>query len=852
MKKIVIGIVAHVDAGKTTLSESMLYLSGIIKQLGRVDTGNSFLDFDKQEKNRGITIFSSQAAFTWKDIKITLLDTPGHNDFSTEMERALQVLDYAIVVINGRDGVQSHSQVIWKLLKHYQIPAFIFVNKMDMEHSNKKKLMQNITKSLDTNCIDFTAMDEEEYEKIALTKDNYLDYYLAHHSLSHTIIKEAIFHRNIFPCYFGSALKLTGIESFLDGLSQYTMEKKYPDEFGARVYKITTDLQGEILSHIKVTGGLLNVKDELIKGEKANQIRSYLGTKYTLVDNVEAGTICTVTGLKSSYPGQGLGFEKEDASMVLSSFMQYTISGPKDYDSFLLFRQLQTLSREDPQLQLEYHEETKEITIQIMGEIQIEIFKNRIKDYFSIDVEFSQGSILYKETIVEPVVGIGHFEPLRHYGEVHVLLEPGELGSGLQFFSDCKEEVLSRNYQRAVILHLKEKRHRGVLTGSLLTDVKITLIAGRAHIKHTEGGDFREATHRAVRQGLKLTKSILLEPYYTFVLEIPSDCLSKAIYDMDRMDGSYTLQQTSLDIVTLLGEAPVANMQQYQKEVLSYTKGQGKFTSQLLGYKPCVNQQDIIDSFEYNSEADIENPTGSIFCKQGAGFHVPWNQVYVYAHIKDTIRDKEKEILSVLPIEPRSSNEDEELENIFTKTYGTFKPRISNQHTYQQNIEKQVIYQPLPQCLLVDGYNIIFSWSVLKELAKINLDAARYQLLDMMCNYQGYKNCMLIVVFDGYKVKGNLGSIEKYDTIHVVYTKEAQTADMYIEKATHQLASNYHITVATSDALEQLIVLGHGGHRISARELEIELESISKETLAEFKRKQPKNFNYPLEKLKEK
>lgn len=852
MKKIVIGILAHVDAGKTTLLEGMLYLSGVIKQLGRVDTGNSFLDFDVQERNRGITIFSSQAICTWKDTEITFIDTPGHHDFSTEMERTLQILDYALVVIDGNDGIQNHTETIWKLLKQYQIPTFVFINKMDMEQANKAVIMQDMQTILDTNCIDFTLLNEDVYEKVALVDETYLEYYLEHQTITNEMFKKSILERKIFPCFFGSALKVQGIDTFLDCFIDFIEEKRYGDVFGAKVYKVTKDPQGTIVTHVKVTGGTLHVKDVMESKEKVNQIRLYCGTKYTMVDSVDAGSVCSITGLSDSYPGQGLGMESQSKDPCISSFMQYKIILPKDYDAFLAYQYLQQLEKEDPQLQLKYHQDTKEMTVLLMGDLQIEILKHSIKERFSIDVDFDQGSILYKETITKAVVGIGHFEPLRHYAEVQLLLEPGPLHSGLQFDNKCKEEMLSPSLQRAVLLHVKEKQHVGVLTGSPITDIKITLLAGKGHIKHTEGGDFREATYRAIRHGLKSTESIVLEPYYRFYLEVPSGNVSKAIYDLDGMKATYTLEQATNDMATLQGEAPVIKMQHYQKEVALYTKGKGRFHCQLQGYQPCHNFQEIMDTCQYNSESDIENPTGSIFCKQGAGFYVPWNEVEQYAHIKDTLKKKETRDIEIEPVHTKNIDEEQVLEQIFTKTYGAFKPRISTKETYQKNKQEKTVKKVLPQCLLIDGYNVIFSWPILQELAKVNLDAARYKLLDLMCNYQGYKNCMVIVVFDGYKVRGNIGSIEKYHNIYVTYTKEAQTADMYIEKVTHHLASEYYIVVATSDAMEQMIVVGHGGHRISTRELALEMETLSKTKLEEFTRKQPKNHQYPLEALNEK
>lgn len=850
MKKTVIGIVAHVDAGKTTLSESMLYLSGKIRNAGRVDHGNTFLDYDSLERDRGITIFLSQAIFKWKDTTITLLDTPGHSDFSAEMERTLQVLDYAVLVINGLDGVQVHTKTIWNLLQYYQIPTFIFINKMDIQRISKEEIMKDIVTNLDSNCIDFTSLQDSTLEQISLTKEDYLDYYLEHNTLTTAIIKEAIFERKVYPCYFGSALKMSGVEEFLDTITKYTINKVYPNEFGAMVYKISSDTQGNSLTHLKITGGSLKVKEEVLENQKVDQIRLYSGNNYETVQEVTAGDICAIKGFTSITTGQGLGIEKRYKDPKITPFMRYQVLLPKDIDAFTMLHHLQQLEKEDPQLHIHYDPKTKEIMVQLMGQIQIEVLKHLIKDRFNIAVEFGVGKIVYKETILEAVVGIGHFEPLRHYAEVHLLLEPLPINSGLQFVSTCKEEQLSRQYQRAILQYLEEKEHLGVLTGSPITDIKITLLTGRIHEKHTEGGDLREATYRAVRQGLKSTTSVLLEPYYRFTLEVPKDCLSKAMYDIEQRKGTFTLPDTMAEMVTIIGTVPVSTMQNYHQEVLHYTKGKGHFECQVIGYQPCANQEEIMAKTNYDSEADIENPTGSIFCIHGAGYLVKWEDVYKEAHIKNTIKKEPKEQST---IDYHSTLEEEkELERIFTSTYGTFKPRLSNKETYQKNQDTKREYKPLTKCILVDGYNIIHAWPVLQELLKDSLDAARSKLLDLMCNYQGYKNGIVIVVFDGYKVKGNIGNIEKYHNIYVAYTKEAQTADMYIESATHKLAKEYHVVVATSDALEQMIVVGHGGYRISARELALEMEHLSKETLDEFNRKNKQAYHYPLEEINDK
>lgn len=846
MKKIVLGILAHVDAGKTTLTESMLYLSKTIRHLGRVDHGDAFLDYNSQERDRGITIFSKQAIFNWNDCQITLIDTPGHVDFSTEMERTLQVLDYAILVISGIDGIQNHSETIWKLLKHYHVPTFIFINKMDSIYANKDKLLNDLKDQFDENCFDFENLDENFYETIALNNEKLLDYYLEHQTLTKEMIIDEIYQRNLFPCFFGSALKIEGIDIFLNEFTNYVKEKQYPKQFQARVFKITHDKQGNKLTHLKITGGSLKVKEQ-VGNEKVDQIRIYSGDKYQLVNEVYAGDICAIKGFKNFEISQGLGNESTVNTPILTPYMDYRIILPENCNQHEALEKLLLLSKEDPQLHINYNNQSKEIHVELMGEIQVEILKNIICERFNLDVEFDHGNIIYKETILEPVEGVGHFEPLRHYAEVHLLLEPGKPGSGLEFAVDCKENVLATSYQRLVLSHLKEKEHIGVLTGSLITDMKITLVSGRAHLKHTEGGDFREATYRALRQGLKATKSILLEPYFKFSLEIPVEYLSRAIYDIETMNGTFKLSKEQDEMAYLTGKAPVSKMQNYQSEVISYTKGKGRITLQIDGYYPCTNQEEIISKINYDSESDLENPTGSVFCSHGAGFNVKWDEVENYMHIpyqfKPKNENKEKKIEKTM-----YSNEDEELENIFIRTYGPIKQHQTT--TPAKKIISNTTYKYMPECLLVDGYNIIHSWPELKELAKDNLDAARTRLIDIMCNYQGYKKCILILVFDAYKVKNNLGSSYKYHNIYIVYTKEAQTADMYIERTTHELASKYNITVATSDALEQLIVLGQGGKRISSRELRLEVERLDKEKLEEYRRKQAKGYNYLLEDIK--
>lgn len=846
MKTVIIGTLAHVDAGKTTLSESLLYTCGNIKSLGRVDHGNAFLDFNTQERDRGITIFTKQAIMKWKDSELTLLDTPGHVDFSSEMERTLQVLDYAILLISGLDGIQAHSETIWKLLKHYQIPTFIFVNKMDISHSSKQQLMLKIKERFDDRCIDFTQTDEQLFEPIALTSDERLDYFLHHQSLSQDMIIEAIHHREVFPCYFGSALKLDGIESFLNGLSQYTMNKVYPSEFGAKIFKITRDENGNRLTHVKVTGGNLKVKTLIAENEKIDQIRMYSGHKFVAVNEVNAGSVCALKGLRNLQAGVGFGIEEHGQVPILSSFMNYRILLPSGCDPFSMLKNLNQLAEEDPQLRISYNEHKSEIRLQVMGEIQIEILKNIIKERFHVDVEFDQGSINYKETIENTVEGIGHFEPLRHYAEVHLLLEPAPRGSGLSFYSTCSEDLLDRNFQRLILTHLEEKEHIGVISGSPITDIKITLLGGKAHLTHSEGGDFRQATYRAIRHGLKCAKSVLLEPYYQFTLEVPSQHISKAIYDIELMNGTYQMEPSSNEYAIISGSAPVSKMQHYPTLLQSYTKGLGRISCALKGYEPCVNAVDI----DYDSEGDIDNPTGSIFCEHGAGFYVPWDEVEQHMHIKHLWVNKDKD-------KPKTSRDikthidDKELERVFTSIYGHKKRYVLKEKNGKVENQTTSITTSTAEYLLVDGYNMIYSWDDLKEIATTtSIEAARLKLIDILCNYQGYKKCTLILVFDAYKVKENLGSMSKKDNIFVVYTKSKQTADAYIEQVTHELGNTYRVVVATSDAMEQLIVLSQGARRISAREFKIEMEQIHSKTLNEYEKTQPRFRNHAMESIR--
>ena len=873
-RQLVVGILAHVDAGKTTLSESMLYTGGSIRKLGRVDHQDAFLDTYDLERARGITIFSKQAVFSWKDMDITLLDTPGHVDFSAEMERALQVMDYAVLVISGADGVQGHTVTLWRLLKQYQIPVFLFINKMDQEGTDRELVLEDLKKRLSDGCVDFNGISELEnaedscLENLAMCEEGMLEEYLEKGSIEKNSIVQAVRARKVFPCYFGSALRLEGVEEFMEGLRLYTAATDYPDAFGAKVYKIARDEQGNRLTYLKVTGGTLHVKDILPDTEeKVNQIRIYSGAKYDAVQSVAAGGVCAVAGPVSTYPGQGIGAEKEQDMFILEPVLTYQIQLPSDCDVHQMLLNLKQLEEEEPQLHIVWEEQLGEIHAQLMGEVQTEILKSIIWERFKVRVEFGEGNIVYKETIEEPAEGVGHFEPLRHYAEVHLLLEPGEQGSGLQFFSTCSEDVLDRNWQRLILTHLEEKEHKGVLTGSAVTDMKITLTAGRAHLKHTEGGDFRQATYRAVRQGLKKAKSILLEPYYEFRLELPSDNIGRAMSDIQKMYGSFEHPEMDGEVSVLTGKVPVATMRGYQREFISYTGGQGRMFCSLKGYEPCHDQEEMIEAAGYDSEADLENPTGSVFCAHGAGFVVKWNQVEEYMHMESTLKTDAPEQDSFVYIPPVSGSSSrieltqEELDGIYRRTPDPVKRRNQNGpvtvkapdkklsdgkwEERQKNKKNRETY------LLVDGYNIIFAWEDLSELAETNIESARDKLMDILCNYQGYKQCTLILVFDAYKVEGNLGEVLKYHNIYVVYTKEAETADQYIEKTVRRMGRGYDVTVATSDALEQVIILGQGAQRMSADGLKEEVELMQKEIRSEYLNRQENARNYLFDHMSE-
>ncbi|MCD8370414.1 MAG: TetM/TetW/TetO/TetS family tetracycline resistance ribosomal protection protein [Clostridiales bacterium] len=911
--KLVIGILAHVDAGKTTLSEAMLYLTGSIRRLGRVDNRDAFLDTDEIERERGITIFSSQAVFPLGDRSVTLLDTPGHVDFSPEMERTLQVLDYAVLVVSGADGVQGHTETLWRLLRRYRIPTVLFVNKMDQAGTDRERLMEELRQRLDDGCVDFGGWDSRDgeadvrdalseravrgdewlkgrpeawLENLAVCDEAVLESYLESGKVKAADVRRMIAERKLFPCFFGSALKVKGISELLSGIRMWSRSSgKKNADFGAKVFKITRDGQGSRLTHLKVTGGTLKVK-ECLPGtqEKVNQIRIYSGTKYESVTEADAGTVCAVTGPSETRPGQGLGAERESELPVLEPVLTCRLELPEGCDAAQMLRNIRQLEDEEPELHVVWDEEHGDIQVQIMGDVQTEILRARILERYGVDVRFGTGNIVYKETIVNPVEGVGHFEPLRHYAEVHLLMEPGEPGSGLQFEAAVSEDVLDRNWQRLILTHLEEKSHRGVLTGSEITDMKITLVAGRAHLKHTEGGDFRQATYRAVRQGLCEAQCRLLEPFYQFRLEIPAENVGRAMTDLEQMNGTFFGPEPDGTQMVMTGTAPVRAMRDYQRELVSYTKGRGRLACDLAGYFPCQNEDEVIAAIHYEADADMENPTGSVFCAHGAGFVVPWDEVKQYMHLqtppavaavirrwsgeqeadRETAAGQEEALpatrrlvgrggASAVPEQTGSrafGADEKELEAIFTRTYGESRRRMT-----AENSPRRVTYRggesaaafgeepdrggsrsdalptmgrpgydrksaaKLPEYLLVDGYNIIYAWEELRELAETTIDGARRRLMDILCNYQPYRGCTLIVVFDAYKVTGGLGSAQDYHNIHVVYTKEAETADQYIEKLAHRIGRKYRVTVATSDGLEQLIIHGQGCILMSAKEL---------------------------------
>lgn len=878
MKKLVMGILAHVDAGKTTLSEGILYLSGVIRNLGRVDHKDTFLDTYNLEKARGITIFSKQAMFNWQDLNVCLLDTPGHVDFSAEMERTLSVLDYAILVISGSEGVQGHTKTLWYLLKEYNIPTFVFVNKMDLADRSKSELLKELRKELDDNIADFSEDKDKDvfYENMAMCEENMLEQYMETGQVEERLIKEAVITRHVFPCFFGSALKLEGVEEFLNGISNYTRMPDYPDKFGARVFKIGRDDKDGRLTYVKITGGKLSVKEIIEAGSvdankksvgKADQIRVYNGNKFELIKEAVPGDVCAITGLDNTYYGQGLGYEQDMPQAVLEAVLTYKVLPPEDVSAVTLLDKLRVIEEEEPQLHVTWNEELHEIHVQVMGEIQIEILKSMILERFGITVEFGSGGVLYKETIREAVEGVGHFEPLRHYAEVHLMLEPLEAGSGMEFATDVSEDILDKNWQRLIYTHLQEKEHIGVLTGSPITDIRITLINGKAHLKHTEGGDFRQATYRAVRHGLKRGKSILLEPHYNFNLEVPSDNIGRAMNDLQQMNGKFEAPDIVGDKAIITGSVPVAAFSGYPVTIASYTKGKGKVTCRFGGYGPCHNESEVISDIQYDSEHDLENPTGSVFCSHGAGFNVPWEDVEKHMHLP--YRTEKKESYELLNEARRNASakkysgtyaEDKELEEIFKRTFGEIKRKRSARSSFTMNFDEKIKNQnrdyeleerkkrhkphvKKDEFLLVDGYNIIFAWEELSRLAKAELSSARDALMDMLSNYQGFKKCNVILVFDAYKVKGNPGEVTKYNDIDIVYTKEAETADMYIEKTAHKLSKDNYVRVATSDGLEQMIIIGQGAIRLSADDLKRELEITNEQIREQYlDKKEEKNY----------
>ena len=845
-KQIVLGILAHVDSGKTTLSEAMLYRAGVTRRLGRVDHKDAFLDTDALEKARGITIFSKQALLTAGDTDITLLDTPGHVDFSTETERTLQVLDYAVLVVSGTDGVQSHTETLWRLLRRYHVPTFVFVNKMDLPGMERQELLAQLNRRLGEGFVDFGAEQADRDEALALCDENLMDRMLDAGQLQDADLIPAIARRHVFPCWFGAALKLEGVDALLDGLDRYTRPAPALEAFGAKVFKVSQDEQGARLTWLRVTGGELKVKAQLTGeadgepwAEKANQLRLYSGAKYTLTEAIGPGQVCAVTGLTKARPGEGLGAERDSDLPVLEPVLSYQVLLPEGADVHAALGKLHRLEEEEPQLHVVWNETLGEIHVQLMGEIQLEVLRSLLAERFGLEVEFGPGGILYKETITEPMEGVGHYEPLRHYAEVHLKLEPLPRGSGMQFAADCREEVLDKNWQRLVLTHLEEKQHLGVLTGSPLTDVKITLIAGRAHLKHTEGGDFRQATYRAVRQGLMLAKSQLLEPWYAFRLEVPAENIGRAMSDIQRMEGTFDPPESGEETAVLTGFAPVSTMRSYPMEVVSYTRGRGHLSLTLDGYRPCHNAQEVIAAIGYEPEHDLDNPADSVFCAHGAGFVVPWDQVRSHMHVdsgwgKSTRPEQEAAVPQRRAMAYRATlEEDAELLKIFERTYGPIKRDPLAAFRPVQKRERPDFaaeqWEIAPEYLLVDGYNIIFAWDELNALSKESLDAARHKLMDILCNYQGFQKCVLILVFDAYRVPGSPGSIEQYHNIHVVYTKEAETADMFIERVTHEIGKNRRVRVATSDGMEQIIILGHGALRVSARMFQEEVRTVEKQ-----------------------
>jgi len=845
MRRLVVGILAHVDAGKTTLSESLLYLSGRIQRLGRVDKGDAFLDTHDLERERGITIFSKQAIFHFAGTEFFLLDTPGHVDFSTEMERTLQVLDCAILVISGADGVQGHTGTIWRLLSLYKVPVFIFVNKMDQPQAERAALLEELRTVLSDRCVDFGAADF--LEQVALCDEGLMDEYLATDSLAQGRIQEAIAQRKVFPTFFGSALKLEGVWEFLEGLAAYSQAPQYGEQFGGRVFKISRDEQGARLTHLKITGGTLKVRDAVTGAgweEKVHQIRLYSGEKYEVVPEVQAGMVCAVTGLSQARPGDGLGVDGGARPPVLEPVLSYRILLPPGSEPRIMLPKLKELEEEEPALRIVWDEQLQEIQVQLMGEVQTEILQRLIAERFGVQVQFDEGRILYKETIANVVEGVGHFEPMGHYAEVHLLLEPAERGSGLEFAVNCSEDVLAKNWQRLVLTHLKEKTHVGVLTGSPITDLKITLVGGRADKEHTTAGDFREATYRAVRQGLKEAQSLLLEPYYSFGLEVPEKQVGRAMSDIEKMQGMWELAPSRGELAVLVGSAPVVTMRNYHREVASYTRGLGRLNLSVAGYRPCHNAEEVIASLGYDSERDVDNPTGSIFFAGGGGVLVPWHEVKRHMHVQAFLPE-EKEKAEERPSRPQSLprlSDDYEDWGYWDTTANRGRKagwKRAKTGSSEQKPPASPAPPPREQYLLVDGYNVIHAWPELKELAEASMELARGRLLDALSSYRALKGWRVMVVFDAYKVPHRPeAEVHHYRNLLVVYTKESQTADAYIEKFAHEHKREYDIVVATSDALQQVIIRGSGSRLLSARELIEDMQAVREQALRRYQHAQ--------------
>lgn len=855
-KQICLGLLAHVDAGKTTLSESLLYHCGAIRHCGRVDHGDSALDYDQQERSRGITIYAKPAYIQHQTNGYTLLDTPGHVDFSAEMERTLAVLDYALLLISALDGVQAHTQTIWRLLKRYEIPTLIFVNKMDIAHRDAQDLLEELTAKLDAHCVRFYPHNPARDEEAALCDEQSLDAFLSQGMLRDEQMADLIAKRQLFPVFFGSALRMTGVDALMSALDRYTRMPAYPPDFGARIFKISSDEQGNRLTHLKITGGTLKVKSRLYQEEKADQLRRYCGKSYTLLPEARAGMVVSVKGIRSLYPGEGLGFESNFGKQMLTSYMSYRLRPVSGGDLTQLHGALRTLAQEDPSLHVRLDSANEALSVRLMGEIQSEVLKEQLRTRFHMETDIDEGDIVYKETLAQCVEGVGHYEPLRHYAEVHVLLEPLPAGSGIQAASVCPQEVLAPSWQRMILAQIQESEHIGVLGGFALSDLRITLLSGKAHLKHTEGGDFREALQRAIRHGLRRGKSVLLEPYCDFRMEVDDECLSRAIYDIERREGTFSLQSEKQGTTIVKGRAPLAGLQKIAKDFPAYTKGRGQLFYSFESYRPCTHAKEVLEKRAYDCDRDVEHPCGSIFCAHGAGFHVPWDEVERYMHLPYTAVTKQEKPHTQHTPQPRQTRtqtqDDEQLMEIFERTYGTKKKKVSDRESYERREQQRKASAPatLPQCLLVDGYNIIHDWDELKLLAKEDLDAARRRLIDLLSSYQGYRRCTLILVFDAYRVKEQRATMQKVDNIYVVYTKTAQTADSYIEQATHRLADSYRVSVATSDGMEQLIAISQGAMRISARGLYEEVCKLHEQGMRQAGEYQSKGLAQPLSALR--